>query len=136
MDDLKDRRLRTTNAIERCKKSLKAIDTYIDKLAVQHLGISELGKAMDTYDSTEERLEEKIISLNKEIVSLDERIEEEDLRLKKQVGSRKLRTQVVVGLYAESAGAVDITVNVIYGTPPFFFCNNSTLVHIHAHSST
>ena len=55
------KKLKTTNALEPCKKSLKAIDTYIDKLVVQHLGISELGEAMDTYDSTEERWEEMII---------------------------------------------------------------------------
>ena len=107
------------NTIERCKKTLKAIDTYIEKLDVEHLDISGLGEAMETYDSTEEEWEDKIILIKKEIASLDKKIEEEDLRLEKQVGNKKLRTQVMVGLYAESAGEVEITV--IYGASDF--CN-------------
>jgi DNA repair exonuclease SbcCD ATPase subunit len=118
LDELKDKKLRAMNTLERCKKALKAIDTYIDKLVVEHLDISRLGEAMDIYDSTEEGWEDKIILLNKEIVSLDKKIEEEESRLRKQVGSKKLRTQVMVGLYAELAGEVEITV--IYGAFPFF----------------
>jgi predicted nucleic acid-binding Zn-ribbon protein len=117
LDELKDKKLRAMNTIERCKKALKAIDTYIDKLVVEHLDISKLGEAMDIYDSTEEGWEDKIILLNKEIVSLDKKIEEEESRLRKQVGSKKLRTQVMVGLYAELAGEVEITV--IYGASLF-----------------
>jgi len=113
LEELEDKRLRAENTIERCKKTLKAIDTYIDKLNVEHLDISELGNAMDIYDSTEEGWENKITLVEKEIVLLDKKIEEEKLRLQKQVGDKRLRTQVVVGLYAESAGEVEITV--IYG---------------------
>ena len=130
LEELEDKRLKAVNTIERCKKTLKAIDTYIDKLEVEHLDISGLGEAMDIYNSTEERWEDKIILVKKEIVLLDKKIEEEKLRLQKQVGSKKLRTQVVVGLYAELAGEVEITV--IYGASGF--CDDtSTLNHIHAY---
>ena len=48
--------------------SLKAIDTYIDKLGVEHLDVSALGKVMEIYSSTEEGWEEKITLVEKEIV--------------------------------------------------------------------
>jgi hypothetical protein len=129
LEELEGKKLRAVNTIERCKKTIKAIDTYIEKLDVEHLDISGLGEAMEIYDSTEEEWEDKIILIKKEIVSLDKKIEEEELRLEKQVGNKKLRTQVVVGLYAESAGEVEITV--IYGASDF--CDNFTLIHIHAY---
>jgi len=129
LEELEDKKLRAVNAIERCKKTLKAIDNYIDKLDIEHLDISGLGEAMETYASTEEEWEDKIILVEKEVVSLDKKIREEELRLEKQVGNKKLRTQVVVGLYAESAGDVEITV--IYGASDF--CENSTLIHIYAY---
>ena len=113
LEELEDKRLKAVNTIERYKKTLRAIDTYINKLNVEHLDISELGNAMDIYDSTEEEWENKITLVEKEIVSLDKEIEKEKLGLEKQVGNKKLRTQVVVGLYAEMAGEVEITV--IYG---------------------
>ena len=124
LEELKDKRLRAVNTVERYKKTLKAIDTYIDKLNVEHLDISALGKAMDIYNTTEEGWENKITLVEKEIVSLDKKIEEEKLRLEKQVGNKRLRTQIVVGLYAETAGEVEIIV--IYGTSGY--CDNSTLI--------
>ena len=129
LEELEDKKLRAVNTLERCKKTLKAIDTYIEKLDVEHLDISGLGEAMETYDSTEEKWEDKIILIKKEIISLDKKIKEEGLRLEKQVGNKKLRTQVMVGLYAESAGEVEITV--IYGASGF--CEDSTLIYIHAY---
>ena len=122
LEELEDKRLKAVNTIERYKKTLKAIDTYIDKINVEHLDISTLGKAMDIYNSTEEGWENKITLVEKEIVSLDKNIEEEKLRLEKQVGNKKLRTQIEVGLYAETAGEVEITV--IYGTSGY--CDNPT----------
>ena len=117
LDELEDKKLRAKNTLERCKKALKAIDTYVDKLDVENLDISKLGEAMNIYDSTGEKWEERIILVKKEIASLDEKIDEEKLRLEKKIGNKKLRTQVVVGLYTESAGEVEITV--IYGASSF-----------------
>jgi hypothetical protein len=79
---------------------------------------------MDIYNSMEEgcQWEDKITLVKKEIISLDKKIKEEKLRLEKQKGKKKLRTQIVVGLYAEMAGEVELTV--IYGASGF--CNNST----------
>ncbi|KIM43920.1 hypothetical protein M413DRAFT_25436 [Hebeloma cylindrosporum] len=110
LDELEDKKLKTENTLERCRKALKAIDTYVGKLDVEHLEISKLGEAMDVYDSTGEEWEDKIILVKKEIVSLNKKIKAEELRLEGKVGNKKLRTQVVVGLYAESAGEVEITV--------------------------
>jgi hypothetical protein len=126
LDELDGKKVIAKNTLERCKKALKAIDAYVDKLDVEHLDISKLGEAMDIYDSTEEKWEKKIILIEKEIASLDMQISDEELRLEKKIGNKKLRTQVVVGLYAESAAELEITL--IYGA---FIWHISPLMNVH-----
>ncbi|KAF8960056.1 hypothetical protein BDZ97DRAFT_1906024 [Flammula alnicola] len=108
LEELNGNKEKATDALERYKKALKAIDGYMDKIDVQYLDISKLGEAMEIYDTTEEKWDAKIRQVNKEIEAIEGEMTEEEERLENAVGNKELRTRVVVGLFAESATEIEI----------------------------
>ncbi|KAF8961396.1 hypothetical protein BDZ97DRAFT_1759956 [Flammula alnicola] len=61
LDELNAKKAKVKNALSRCKKARKALDNYIGKIDIQHLDVSKLGEAMDVYDTTEEKWDDKIV---------------------------------------------------------------------------
>ncbi|KAF8874253.1 hypothetical protein CPB84DRAFT_1853669 [Gymnopilus junonius] len=53
--ELKIKEAKAKHALERCKKAIGSIDQYMGNISVEHLDISKLGKAMDIYDTTEDK---------------------------------------------------------------------------------
>ena len=60
LDELSQREGKATNALARCKKVVKSIEDYMGRLDVEHLGISKLGEAINVYDTTQGKWDDKI----------------------------------------------------------------------------
>ncbi|KDR71602.1 hypothetical protein GALMADRAFT_127088 [Galerina marginata CBS 339.88] len=112
LQELNDNKFRLQGTLERCKKALHAIESYMGKISMEHLDISKLGDAMDVYDTTEEKWDNKILEVSKEISAINTQIEKETKRLQENVPNNKLRTQVAMGLFATETA--ELQVNLIY----------------------
>ncbi|KAF8813462.1 hypothetical protein BYT27DRAFT_7158363 [Phlegmacium glaucopus] len=108
LDELYAKEDKAANALARCKKAVESIEGYVGKLNVEHLDISKLGEAMDVYDITREKWDDKILRLVQEIEDIRAQKEAERVRLGDSGIDNKLRTQAVIGLYAEQAAEIDI----------------------------
>ena len=109
---------KTANALARGKKVAQSIDKYMEKLDVEHLDISKLGEAMDIYDATQEKWDDKILQLVQKIEDIKTEKEAELDRLTDQGINKKLRTQAVIGLFAERDAEIELFL--IYGNHSFF----------------
>jgi DNA repair ATPase RecN len=109
---------KAANALARCKKVAQSIDKYMEKLDVEHLDVSKLGEAMDVYDATQEKWDDKILQLLQKIKDIEKEKEAELDLLKEQGINEELRTQAVIELFAE--GDAEIELFLIYGDYSFF----------------
>ncbi|KAF8900862.1 hypothetical protein CPB84DRAFT_1815328 [Gymnopilus junonius] len=112
MEELRDKKDKVQNALDRCKKAINVIDSYMDNISIEHLDVSKLGEAMDVYDTTEEKWDGKVHDLEKELKLVNDQIVNETKRLESVVGNRKLRTQVIIDLVAMEAA--ELGINLIY----------------------
>lgn len=113
LEELNAKKERANNALQRCRKALQAVDKYMGNISIEHLDVSKLGEAMDIYDTTEEKWDDKILEIQKELEGIKASINQETDRLENTVENKKLRTNVVVGLIADSPAELEITL--IYG---------------------
>lgn len=113
LKELDNKKEKMNNVLKRCRKALEAIDKYMNNISIESLDISKLGEAMDIYDTTEQKWDERIIDIKKEMENIDSQIIQETERLEKLVENKKLRTNVAMGLFTESPAEVEIIL--IYG---------------------
>ena len=110
---------KAANALARCKKVAQSIDKYMEKLDAEHLGISKLEEAMDVYNATQEKWDDKILQLLQNIEDIKKEKEAELNRVRDQGIDKKLRTQAVIGLFAERDAEIELFL--IYGNYLLFF---------------
>ncbi|KAJ7659863.1 hypothetical protein B0H17DRAFT_992415 [Mycena rosella] len=110
---LLSKRERIADARSRCKKSLAALEQYLNSLTIQHLDVSKLESVMDNYDSTGEKLESKKSDLTEQLRSIDADIARARIDVPKE--NERLRMKAVVGVFAQTAGDVEIAL--IYAVP-------------------
>ncbi|KAF9557522.1 hypothetical protein CPC08DRAFT_710326 [Agrocybe pediades] len=108
LDKLNEQRQRIASSKGRAEKARKVIGSYVGSIAVEHLDISKLGEAVDVYYSTDEKWDNKIRELEEEIKSLDQRIKAESDEISKPEIPVKLRTKVVIDVYADAENDLDI----------------------------
>ncbi|PPQ90355.1 hypothetical protein CVT25_007757 [Psilocybe cyanescens] len=108
LKELDNKKEKMNNVLKRCRKALEAIDKYMNNISIESLDISKLGEAMDIYDTTEQKWDERIIDIKKEMENIDSQIIQETERLEKLVENKKLRTNVAMGLFTESPAEVEI----------------------------
>ena len=113
LDELSQKEEKAKNALARCRKAVGSIEEYMGKLAVEHLDISKLGEAMDVYDITQQKWDDKILQLLQDIEDIQDTKEAEMKRLADRGINKKLRTQAVIGLFAERAAEIELAL--IYG---------------------
>ena len=113
LDELSQKEEKAKNALARCRKAVGSIEEYMGKLAVEHLDISKLGEAMDVYDTTQQKWDDKILQFLQEIKDIQDTKAAEMKRLADRGINKKLRTQAVIGLFAERAAEIELAL--IYG---------------------
>jgi hypothetical protein len=106
----KDRKVK---ALERCKKSLVSLESYLSTLNVQYIAMSELRSVMADYDKAAEELDIRGLELKKELKDVEHEIEMARGRLTEGTFNDKLNRRAAIGLFATSEGDVEIVL--IYG---------------------
>lgn len=113
LEDLISEKDLSERALQRCRKGLASLEAYVSSLHVQHTGVRELDGVIDHYDQTAEKLDKKVISLEKAIKKLDEDIQKERKELTGPPRDEKLRLRAAIGVFAAVEGQVEIAL--IYG---------------------
>lgn len=109
----------TEKALERSRKAIASLETYLDSVNVEHVAVTALGEVVETYESTCEKLDDKVTELEKQLDDLYKSIEDERKKLSGPTGNHKLNLKASIGVFADHEGEVEIAL--IYGTPLLFF---------------
>ena len=113
LEDLLLKKSRTEKALERCTKSIAALEGFLDSVKAEFVKSGELVEVMKDYDASAGQLEDKSTVLKKELDGLEEKIREEQKKVAPK-NRDDLGYRVSVGVNAQSASEVDLVV--IYGT--------------------
>ncbi|KAF8187704.1 hypothetical protein BJ912DRAFT_926564 [Pholiota molesta] len=102
------RQKRVEKALARTLKSISSLETYLSSVSSEHLEVSKLKEVVQSYDSTAQELDEKVIKLEEEIEVIKEAILEEKNKLAGPSENEKLNLQAMIGVFAESEGEIKI----------------------------
>ncbi|THU89057.1 hypothetical protein K435DRAFT_300756 [Dendrothele bispora CBS 962.96] len=107
LDRLLDQKQRAEKALDRCKKSLKSLETLFSTMHIQHVDVSQLGDIMDSYETTAEKLDDKVTALEKEIKELDVKIKEQRAAAAPK-NPKDTGVCASIGIFAEQEGSIDL----------------------------
>lgn len=108
----KDKR-RIENSLARCSKTLESVESYIGSLNVQNLEPIKLGDFAAAYDTTAEKLDDKMIELETKLEILVSEIATETARLRETFTKDTLRLRASIGVFAKAKEQIQIAL--IYG---------------------
>ncbi len=114
--ELEEERDLANKSLDRCKKSLAALEAFINTMNVQHIEATSLTGVVDNYDTAGEKLDKKIVALEKKLKVTEAAINEEKRKLKQPADSEYvaiLAQRVSVGVVTEQEGEVELVV--MYG---------------------
>ncbi|EAU80878.2 hypothetical protein CC1G_03054 [Coprinopsis cinerea okayama7 len=109
LDELEAQMLKTTKALTRAHNAIASLETYMNSVKAEHIDVSKLQTIVDHYDTTAEKLDDKITELNARKKRLQEGIEEEKKVLSGPQQNEKLALKAVIGVFANLEGEVEIT---------------------------
>jgi len=124
--ELSQEKSRIQKEKERAVKARDVIDSYMKNITIEHLDVAKLGEAMEVYDTTYAKWETKVLALDDQLRVLEEEVKNEGKKVKTGDIPIKLRTKVVIDLFAEAESEMDIIL--IYGKyfPSSFWVHYST----------
>ncbi|TFK38940.1 hypothetical protein BDQ12DRAFT_745564 [Crucibulum laeve] len=96
----------------RVKKSMEALEKYLDTLTVEHVEVGQAGKVVADYNETAEGLDMKTLGLQKELKLVDEEIFAEKKKLVQSTEATKLSMKAEIGIFAHQHG--EVTIRLIY----------------------
>lgn len=100
-------------ALQRCKKSIESVEAYLATLNVQHIDMAKLSQVVVDYDATAEQLDERTLELEQKLSDIEEEVDAEPAKLRGTTVDKKLNLRATIGVFADSAGEVEIVL--IYG---------------------
>ncbi|KAF9465725.1 hypothetical protein BDZ94DRAFT_1320026 [Collybia nuda] len=113
---LQGKKQRTLKALQRCKKSIQSVETYLATLNVQHIDMAKLGQVVIDYETTAEQLDERLLELEQKLNDIEEEITAEKAKLSGVTVNEKLGLRAAIGVFAESEGEVEIAlIYAVYG---------------------
>jgi chromosome segregation ATPase len=89
------------------------VNTYLESLDTEHTDVDKLQNAVDSFECTAEKLDEKITTLEKEKEGLEKAVEEEKKALTGPKDDEKLKLKASIGVFASCEGKVELIL--IYG---------------------
>ncbi|TDL23087.1 hypothetical protein BD410DRAFT_814727 [Rickenella mellea] len=101
---------RTQKALDRCKKSLASLESYLGTLNVERIEVAQIGNVVEKYETEAEKLDDRALELEKQLRDIDQEIISERTKLN-AVGrgwNNKLSLQAAIGVFAEHEGEVEI----------------------------
>ncbi|KAF8891549.1 hypothetical protein CPB85DRAFT_1566203 [Mucidula mucida] len=112
LEGLLDKKERITRALKRAELSIGSLQTYLNS---DRFEAKLLGDQIDNYEAVAERLDERVMQLQKDEAATDVKIVEERQRLSAGTSDEdaELRMKVGVGVYAAVSGSIELIL--IYG---------------------
>ncbi|ESK90594.1 mucoidy inhibitor a [Moniliophthora roreri MCA 2997] len=107
LEELLLRKNRTEKALERCKKSISALSSFLDTLNAQHTKSTDLPTLMNDYDQAAGQLDDKLIQLEAELKGIRKEIDDETRRISPKP-FYELGWIASVGVIAESDSEVEL----------------------------
>ncbi|KAJ7038001.1 hypothetical protein C8F04DRAFT_388256 [Mycena alexandri] len=101
--------------LARCQQALSSVKQYLGSLTVQHLAPSQLEEVLQQSETTGARLDARKVELMRELQRISADIESERAQIEISPGQNKLRNKAAIGVFAESAGDVEIAL--VYAVP-------------------
>ncbi len=95
---------------------MAALEAFINTMNVQHIEATSLTGVVDNYDTAGEKLDKKIVALEKKLKVTEAAINEEKRNLKQPADSEYvavLAQRVSVGVVTEQEGEVELVI--VYG---------------------
>ncbi|GLB45313.1 putative mucoidy inhibitor A [Lyophyllum shimeji] len=108
LSELCAKRERITKALERTKKALAALDTFLNSFRVEHIGAAQIASVVKGYETTAEELDNRVLTLENEQKEIEKDMEKEQSVLWGGKGDDKLNKRVVIGVFADAPGEVEI----------------------------
>ncbi|KAG7444922.1 uncharacterized protein BT62DRAFT_987547 [Guyanagaster necrorhizus] len=107
--DLQNKRVQLQKALDRVKKALGSLESYLGTMNSQYIDPTKLTVVVDNYDSVAEKLDDRVLELEKELKDTEDAIKAEQLMLSSPPEANSLLKQrVSVGIFADSGGEVEI----------------------------
>ncbi|KAK1226625.1 hypothetical protein PQX77_010396 [Marasmius sp. AFHP31] len=107
LEDLLHKKARAEKAFERCNKSIAALEGFLGSVKAEFVKSGELVDVMKDYDTSAGQLEDKSMTLKKELESLEEKIQEERKKVAPQT-HLDLGYRVSIGVVAQSETDVEL----------------------------
>jgi uncharacterized protein (TIGR02231 family) len=115
---------RTEKALQRCKKSIASLETYLGTLNVERVNVSQIGDVMRGFDSQGEQLDDRVLGLEQQLSTTEDEIRVERERLAGPSKNDKLGLRAAIGIFAASEGDVEIVliyaVHSAYWSPGYY----------------
>ncbi|KAK0462507.1 uncharacterized protein EV420DRAFT_1265735 [Desarmillaria tabescens] len=123
--DLQSKRDQLQKALSRVTKALGSLESYLGPMNVQYIDSTKLTAVVDSYDSAAEKLDDRVLKLEKELKDTEDAIRTGQVALSRPPEANSLlKHRVSIGVFADSGGEVEISL--IYGT----FFSNPRLVSV------
>lgn len=108
--DLQSKRDQLQKALGRAKKALESLENYLSTMNIQHVDSSNLTAVVDNYDSAAEKLDDRVLTLEKELKDTEDAIRaEQQVLLSPPEAHSLLKQRVSVGVFAGAGGEVELT---------------------------
>ncbi|KAF8073400.1 hypothetical protein FPV67DRAFT_743681 [Lyophyllum atratum] len=78
---LQSKKAKTLKALERCKKSITALESYLATMHSQHVDVMQVGNVVKEYEATAGELDNRVSELEKELSEVEEELAEEQKKL-------------------------------------------------------
>ncbi|KAK0446772.1 hypothetical protein EV421DRAFT_1791263 [Armillaria borealis] len=107
--DLRGKRDQLQKALGRVRKSLESIENYLATMNMQYIDPINLTAVVNNYDSAAEKLDDRVLTLEKELKDAEDAIRAEQLVLSSPPEANSLLKQrVSVGVFAGTGGEVEL----------------------------
>ncbi|PBK99485.1 hypothetical protein ARMGADRAFT_1008012 [Armillaria gallica] len=107
--DLQNKRDQLQKALGRVRKALESIENYLATMNMQYIDPVNLTAVVDNYDSAAEKLDDRVLTLEKELKDTEDAIRAEQLVLSSPPEANSLLKQrVSIGVFAGSGGEVEL----------------------------
>lgn len=126
LQTLQDEAERVSHSLTRAQNAISSLESYLKSFTASSVNANLLGEQIDNYEAVGERLDDRVMALKKEQAQLAKKIQEENHRIivaNAAQGDVMTRTKVIVGVFADVAGSVELVL--IYGEPHIIFATFS-----------
>ncbi|KAK7040202.1 hypothetical protein VNI00_010008 [Paramarasmius palmivorus] len=108
LEGLLEKKMRLEKALERCKKSVGSLESFLKTVNAQHIKSGDLYSTMTDYDAAARELDDRILSLEEELKGLNKKIGLEDEQLRPRDGRVLAGKQAHIGIVAEEEAEVEL----------------------------